>query len=183
MRVRRCAALGGVFLWLATAGWVASAAPPAIRPLGQGGPAPSASSTSTSATPTASSTATASATATAPASASATSSAQPTVDAGPADETADQHSRRKSYVEKEWNKIKSLVHAGDKHVTDDEREAIRKHWRRAMRLWRVRNLAETAGDQASVSRVDALLGKADDLLEARLKELNAKAPKKDEGSK
>ena len=99
-----------------------------------------------------------------------------TNDAGASDETADQHARRKVYVDKTAAKIRELVHANGKHVDEEEREAIRRHWRHTMRLWRIRNLAETDNDKGIAARADGLLDKADKHLFDRLKALNAKAP-------
>ena len=99
-----------------------------------------------------------------------------TADAGVSDETADQHARRKAYVDKTYAKIHELTRANGKHVTEDERTAIRKHWRHAMRLWRIRNLAENDKDTGIVARVDALLATADKHLFDKLKTLNAAAP-------
>ncbi len=118
----------------------------------------------------------ASATTAAPDAGSHDASTATTADAGSSDETADQHARRKAYVDKTAAKMHELVHAGGKHVTESEREAIRKHWRHAMRLWRIRNLAETDGDKTSVARVDALLDTVDKHLFAKLKADNTKAP-------
>lgn len=101
-----------------------------------------------------------------------------TADAGASSETADQIARRKAYVDRTAAHIRDLVHANGKAVTDEERAAISRHWRHSMRLLRVRNLAEADSDQADVARVDALLATADMHLDAKLKALNIKAPKK-----
>jgi hypothetical protein len=100
------------------------------------------------------------------------------VDAGAPSETADQIARRKAYVDKTAAHIIDLVHANGKAVTDDERAVIQRHWRHSMRLLRVRNLAELDSDTPDVARVDALLATADLHLDAKLKLLNTKAPKK-----
>lgn len=107
---------------------------------------------------------------------SADASTATTTDAGASDESADQHARRKAYVDKTYAKIRELTRANGKHVTEEERAAIRKHWRHTMRLWRIRNLAENDKDTGIVARVDALLATADKHLFDKLKTLNAAAP-------
>lgn len=94
-----------------------------------------------------------------------------------ADEKPENKDKRHSYIRGTKNKLNDAVHAGGKEVTEEEREAIRVHWRHTMRLWRIRHLAMLDGDKAIVARVDALLAKADDRTTAKLKELNDKAPK------
>jgi len=96
-------------------------------------------------------------------------------------ETADQIARRKAYGDKTATHIHDLVHANGKAVTDEERAVIEKHWHHTMRLWRVRNLAELDSDTPDIARVDALLATADLHLDTKLKALNVKAPKADQG--
>ena len=98
------------------------------------------------------------------------------VDAGAGDETPEQLGRRRAYVDATTAKIRRLVHAGGKSVTDEEREVIRRHWRHTMRLWRIRSLAEADGDKSVVSRVEVLMTRSDRRLDQRLTELAAKAP-------
>lgn len=95
---------------------------------------------------------------------------------GSDDEKPEQREKRHGYVAKQTNHLRDLVRANGKRVTDEERTAIREHWRRAMRLWRIRHLALLDGDKAVVARVDAILARLDKQTENTLKDLNAKAP-------
>ena len=92
------------------------------------------------------------------------------------DEKPEQKEKRHGYIANTGNHLRDLVRANGKRVTDEERDAIRDHWRRAMRLWRIRYLAMVDGDKAIVARVDAILARLDKQTENKLKELNGKAP-------
>ncbi len=95
---------------------------------------------------------------------------------GSDDEKPEQKEKRHNYVGTTTNKIASLLRANGKKVTEDERDVVRDHWRRAMRLWRIRHLALLDGDKAIAARVDAILARLDKQTENKLKELNGKAP-------
>lgn len=92
------------------------------------------------------------------------------------DEKPEQKEKRHGYIANAGNHLRDLVRANGKRVTDEERDAIRDHWRRAMRLWRIRYLAMVDGDKAIVARVDAILARLDKQTENKLKDLNGKAP-------
>jgi len=92
------------------------------------------------------------------------------------DAKPEQKHARRNYIRKSKRAFDAAVHANGKALTDEERTAIRAHWRLSMRLLRIRHVAEEAGDKASVAQADALLAKADAKILAQLKELNAKAP-------
>lgn len=92
------------------------------------------------------------------------------------DEKPEQKEKRHGYIANTGNHLRDLVRANGKRVTDEERDAIRDHWRRAMRLWRIRYLAMADGDKAIVARVDAILARLDKQTENKLKDLNGKAP-------
>lgn len=110
-----------------------------------------------------------------------------TVDAGVRErgkEGAEHKKRRKDYVDRIRKEIRATVPVRD--LTDQDRELIRAHWRRAMRAFRIRLLAEDDKDNASIARADALIAKIDQHLLNRLKELHKKgaaAPAKDAGAK
>jgi len=109
------------------------------------------------------------------------SAPKPAADAG-ADtklaETAAQKRRRVDYVDRTTSLIRNAVHAGNRQVTNDERDMIKRHWRRAMRLFRIRDIAEDIGDGASVTRVDADIQNLDTTFYEKLKLLAQKAPVK-----
>ena len=113
----------------------------------------------------------------APAAASTPTPATTTTTIATTGQTSDQKIRLSQYVDKTNAFIHSTVHVGGKAVSDEERKAIAQHWRLSMRLLRCRDLASNAGDQASVSLVDADLATLDAKFDAELKALNAKAPK------
>ena len=97
----------------------------------------------------------------------------------PADEKPDNKEKRRSYIRSMKTKLGNAAHADGKKMTAEERELMQAHWRRTMRLWRIRHLAEADGDKALVAKVDALLAKVDKTTLDKMKELNAKAPKGD----
>ncbi len=73
-------------------------------------------------------------------------------------------------------RIRNWVHEENRDVTDEERSFINEHWRRAARLWRIRHLAQQANDAATLARVDALLLRADNVLEHQIMRMRAHAP-------
>jgi len=87
-------------------------------------------------------------------------------------ETPEQH----AYEGRVDAQIRSWIHEQNKAATDEERTFVAQHWQRAERLWRIRKLALDAKDNASVTRCDALLARADKILEAHLLALRAHAP-------
>lgn len=99
-------------------------------------------------------------------------------------EGAEQKKRRKDYVDRVRKEIRATVPI--RELTEQDREVIRAHWRRAMRAFRIRLLAEDDKDNATIARADALLAKIDQHLLSRLRELHKKgapAPAKDAGAK
>jgi len=93
-------------------------------------------------------------------------------------ETAAQKRRRVDYVDRTSSLIRAAVHAGNKQVTSEERETIKRHWRRAMRLFRIRDIAEDLGDGANVTRVDADIQNLDTTFYEKLKQEAQRAPVK-----
>lgn len=100
-------------------------------------------------------------------------------------EGPEQKKRRKDYVERMRKEIHAAVPAHQ--LTDQDRELVRTHWRRAMRVLRVRLIAEDSNDQATVARCDNFLAKIDQALLNKLKDLHKKgapaAAGKDGGAK
>lgn len=72
--------------------------------------------------------------------------------------------------------IRSWIHDQNKAATDEERTFVADHWKRAERIWRIRQLAQAAKDTATVTRADALLLRADHILEEHLRALRGHAP-------
>lgn len=95
----------------------------------------------------------------------------------------EQASAERSHETRTEARIRELVHSGRHVVTQEERKAVDDHWRRATRIWRIRHLAENAGDEATVARCDTLLARADKILETQLKKLADKAPVQVGGSR
>jgi hypothetical protein len=87
-------------------------------------------------------------------------------------ETPEQH----TYEGRMDRDIRSWIHEGNRAVTPEERSAVTEHWRRAARLWRIRKLAAAAHDMASVRRADALLARADKILEKQIGRFRSHAP-------
>ena len=73
-------------------------------------------------------------------------------------------------------RIRTWIHDGNHEATDDERQFITDHWRRASLLWRIRHLAEEAHDAATVARVDAMMLRADAALERQIEHVRMRAP-------
>ncbi len=82
----------------------------------------------------------------------------------------------RAYEGRTDSQIRSWIHDGNREATDEERDFIKGHWARAAKLWRIRRLAMDAKDNASVQRVDALLLRADRILEEHLRRLREHAP-------
>ena len=91
-----------------------------------------------------------------------------------ADETAEDKDLRRNYIRRTKRHLEDALHATSRDLSDDERAAIKKHWRLSMRLWRIRHLAHAAADKATMAKVDAMLAKADEKTDAKLKELASK---------
>ena len=98
-----------------------------------------------------------------------------TRDAGPL-ETSEQRKFKSDYVKATSLKIRDIAHKDRKAITKDEHTLIHRHWRRAMRALRVRELAEDDHDGKMEQRVDSFLKKTDDTFFDTLTGLNAKAP-------
>jgi len=73
-------------------------------------------------------------------------------------------------------RIRAWVHEDNHEVSEEERTFINEHWRRAARLHRIRHLAMQSKDMATVARVDALLTRADNVLEIQLGRMRIRAP-------
>ncbi|MEO8874846.1 MAG: hypothetical protein ABI461_04595 [Polyangiaceae bacterium] len=115
------------------------------------------------------------ATAATPASAAAPATATTTI--ASAGQTTPQKTRLAQYVDKINAQVHTAVHAGGKVITQDERNAVKDHWRLSMRLLRVRDVAEAANDPATMQQVDADLAVLDAHFQTQMAALNAKAPK------
>jgi hypothetical protein len=83
---------------------------------------------------------------------------------------------RDEYVKTTTQHIFEVVTKDGKAVTDGERTAALDHWISAMRVVRVREVAEEEKDMSTVARADALLKKLDASFFKQLTKLNAKAP-------
>jgi hypothetical protein len=83
---------------------------------------------------------------------------------------------QQSYQARTDAQIRNWIHEENHDATDEERTFIDQHWRRAARLWRIRHLAQQAGDNATVARVDALLARADHVLEEQIHRMRMHAP-------
>jgi hypothetical protein len=94
-------------------------------------------------------------------------------DAGPR-ETAGQRAERRKYVEETLAREREITR--HRIWTPEMSRASWKHWRRAYRALRVRELAEDDKEDAVVARVDAYLKKATDHFFSLMTELASKAP-------
>jgi hypothetical protein len=65
-------------------------------------------------------------------------------------------------------RIREWIHQENHEASEEERTFIGEHWRRAAKIWRIRKLANDAHDAATVARCDALLLRADSILEHQL---------------
>jgi len=72
-------------------------------------------------------------------------------------------------------RIREWIHQENHEVSEEERAFIGEHWRRAAKIWRIRKLANDAHDMATVARCDALLLRADTILEHQIARLRAHA--------
>jgi hypothetical protein len=90
--------------------------------------------------------------------------------------TPDQINAEQAYDSQTDAHIRDWIHSDNHATSDEERGAIKEHWSRAARLWRIRNLAQAAGDTATVARVDRALAKADKALERQLRRYREHAP-------
>jgi hypothetical protein len=88
----------------------------------------------------------------------------------------DETPEERAYQGRMDTQVRSWIHEGNHEATDDERKFIDDHWKRAAKLWRIRKLAADARDQATVARVDALLAKADHVLEDHIRRYREHAP-------
>lgn len=73
-------------------------------------------------------------------------------------------------------RIREWIHRENHEASEEERTFINEHWRRSARLWRIRHLANEAHDTATVTRVDAMLARADLVLEHQLDRMRMHAP-------
>ncbi len=92
-------------------------------------------------------------------------------DALRAEESAETHEKRRDFLRKSKGQIAALLKASGRAASQAENEAIKAHWRRTMRLWRIRAIAEKLKDNETLAKVDALLAKADEKTKAKLQEL------------
>jgi hypothetical protein len=95
--------------------------------------------------------------------------------AAAADESKEDREKRRNYIRRTKRQLDDTLHASTRDLSDDERAAVKGHWRTSMRLWRIRHMAQQSGDKATVAKVDTLLAKADERTAAKLKALQAKA--------
>ena len=82
---------------------------------------------------------------------------------------------RKELWERREKAIEAKAHKGGKRLTEEERDAIKKHWHHVSRLMRIRELAQEDKADAIVKRADAALEKEEKAFDAKLEKLNAKA--------
>ena len=75
---------------------------------------------------------------------------------------------RDKLVAHERQQMSEFAHKIHRKFTQDERHEMAAHWRRVMRLERIRQLAAEEKDQAIVGRVDALLDREKQKFAARL---------------
>jgi hypothetical protein len=81
---------------------------------------------------------------------------------------------RKQIWERREKAIEAKVHKSGKHLTDEERDAIKKHWHNVSRLMRIRELAQEDKNDAAVKRADVALEREEKSIDAKLEKLNAK---------
>ena len=81
---------------------------------------------------------------------------------------------RKQIWERREKAIEAKVHKSGKRLTDEERDAIKKHWHNVSRLMRIRELAQEDKNDAAVKRTDAALEREEKSIDAKLEKLNAK---------
>lgn len=96
--------------------------------------------------------------------------------ASPAPATPAQRARKAEYLAKTLRHIRALVHADGKELTDAERRSVEEHWQVALRLLRVRDVAEAEGDAAGAEAARELLQDAELRLYDHLLEMNQRAP-------
>lgn len=92
-------------------------------------------------------------------------------DALQTEESAETHQKRKDFLRKSKGEITAALKSSGRAPSNAENEVIKAHWRRTMRLWRIRTIAEKLKDNAALAKVDALLAKADEKTKAKLQEL------------
>ena len=88
----------------------------------------------------------------------------------------DETPEERAYQGRMDTQLRSWIHEGNHDTTDEERTFVDEHWKRAARLWRIRKLANEARDAAAIARVDALLAKADHMLEDHIRRYREHAP-------
>ena len=88
----------------------------------------------------------------------------------------DESPEQRSYEGRMDTQLRSWIHEGNHEVTEEERGYVNDHWRRAAKLWRIRKLAQEAKDNASITRVDALMAKLDHALEEHIHRYREHAP-------
>ncbi len=81
---------------------------------------------------------------------------------------------RKEVWERREKAVEAKVHHGGKHITEEEREAIRKHWLNVSRLMRIREMAQEDKADAIVKRADAALEKEEKSIDSKLEKLASK---------
>ncbi len=115
-----------------------------------------------------------------------TDAAAPAVDAGVTatanvGETPVGEKKRAEYIKSTRMKIRQIVDPKNSK-NNDIRTMVGKHWRHALRLIRIRNLAEAANDGVIVARANAQLERIDGMFYTSLKLAN-KAATADGGAK
>lgn len=89
--------------------------------------------------------------------------------------------RIQEFIDRARIQIRATVTANDKTVTEDERVLIRSYWDRALRLQRIREVAELEHDTASFERATSLTHKFTKRFYADLRRQNLVAAKKASG--
>ena len=96
-------------------------------------------------------------------------------DIGSQDDKPEHKQKRRAYIRRTKRQLDELLQPATRGLSDEAATVIRKHWHDTMRLWRIRNLADQAGDKASVAKADALIQKADERTFAKLKVIAARS--------
>jgi hypothetical protein len=91
---------------------------------------------------------------------------------GTVDITPEEH----AYQARTDARIRAWIHEDNHEASEEERTFINDHWRRTARLHRIRHLAMEAHDMATVARVDAILTRADNVLEIQIGRMRGRAP-------
>jgi hypothetical protein len=83
--------------------------------------------------------------------------------------TPEQTDFRGKLVSREHDAVDAFARRNGKHISTEDRQTIRAHWRHVMRLLRIREVAQAEKDTATIAKCDDLLAKADRWLQAHAK--------------